>query len=279
MGKFIFLLSKTRKISGFLSLAAACMMLAACPDPVIPPNYRVSLPPIPQKWIETFGQPFWRLEWFDQEGRFCRFEGPEAALPAIAIPQDRSNPVLAWPYWPARGVSPGLFYPAGGIFPYDAEGGSRLRLSWEGGVDARLYLDLAAAVMAAVAIATPDMEAAVKRRPERFDWPRFRELLARGDIPEAVREDPWRADWGDIARRIAASGFDRRRIKDRDRKPLSVVVPAPGPWIPTSAFGPVQDWAAGTELILEAGENVETYFSKTGMLRYTQETWAWIPLP
>jgi hypothetical protein len=164
--------------------------------------------------------------------------------------------------------------PAGAIFPFDAEGAS-IRLSWPGGVDAWVYREMARAF--AERASYPD-DTAVNpvRRPEFFDWPRFRELLAGQDINSEIRQDPWLADWQSICRKTAASGFDRRRIVPMKTEELVVPVSS-GPWIGTSPFMAPVNAENGTDLRLKAGDTVDTYFSQTGMLRVTKGLWMFIP--
>jgi hypothetical protein len=179
--------------------------------------------------------------------------------------------------------------PAGAVFPYDAAG-SHIRLSWEAGVEAAFYLDLAAAAERAgwggaatdgdSSGETGDGVSAMPhplRHPRYFDWPRFRDLLRGDAIPPEIRADPWCADWRSIAARTVQSGFDRRRIKPVEREPLKVTIPGEGPWIGNSPFAEIQHWEAGETVELEAADAVEFRVSPQGLLRYRKGVWIWIP--
>jgi hypothetical protein len=232
-------------------------ILFSCREPVIPASYRLVLPALPPAWEAILGPPHWRVEWFGPDGRLCSGEGQAADLPEADLPAEWASPVLAYPFWPDRGLAPGRMRPAGAIAPFDAEGG-RLRLTWEAGPEAWFYRALVSAAT----------EAAAGRRPEHFDWPRFRNLLRSGDIPSAVRDDPWLAGWDTIAEKTVQSGFDRRRIQARSREPLTVTVPWPGPWAGSSPFAEIRLWEAGETVTLEAAAEAETLVSPGGMLRY-----------
>jgi hypothetical protein len=164
-------------------------------------------------------------------------------------------------------ILPGAMKSAGAIFPFDAAGGV-VRLSWEGGVSAEFYLALARAQVSGE-------NDAGKRRPEWFDWPRFRQLLKDGDIPEELREDPWLADWDAAAAKTVESGWDRRRIKATEYTPLMVTIPADGPWFAASPFAPVRYWKAGERAELPASEIPAIILSPAGYLKYTKSDYIW----
>jgi hypothetical protein len=155
--------------------------------------------------------------------------------------------------------------PAGAVAPFDIEGGLLL-LTWEAGPEAWFYRALAAAYNAAE-LSTD----AAGRRPDRFDWPRFRSLLRSGDIPPEIRDDPWLAGWDSIAEKTVQSGFDRRRIQARPGTPLTVNVPWPGPWAGSSPFAEVLLWEAGETVTVEAPAEAETLVSSGGILRYNSK--------
>jgi hypothetical protein len=160
-----------------------------------------------------------------------------------------------------------MMKPSGAIFPWDVSGGD-LRLSWEGGVEAVFWKELAEAEKSS--------EATGKRLPWYLDWPRFRELLQNGDIPEDVREDPWLADWKDIGERTVQSGFDRRRIKSRTF--AGVLIPGlSGLWIQSSPFAPSLD--AGTEgpLLVQTTAAPDTWVSGTQILKCSSSGWVLVP--
>jgi hypothetical protein len=239
----------------------------ACRDPVIPQSYRLILPAVPPAWEEILGPPRWRVEWFGPDGRLRYGEGPAAALPETDLLVEWASPVLAYPFWPDRGLAPGYMRPAGAIAPFDVQDGS-LRLTWEAGPEAWFYRALASAPAALTASGNGLSEAAAGRHPGRFDWPRFRDLLRNGSIPREVQDDPWLAEWDAVAEKTVQSGFDRRRIKARSRAPLTVIVPWPGPWAGSSPFAEVRLWEAGETVTVEASEETDTLVSPGGMLRY-----------
>jgi hypothetical protein len=232
-------------------------------------TYRVVLPPVPDEWAAVLGVSNWVLEWVDATGRQQtrviaggNNGGGEVAA-EIEVLQEWASPGVAYPYWPERGVMPEVMRPAGAIFPFDADG-KRVALSWLGGVEAEVYFELAKAA---------GKEAV--RQPQYFDWPRFKALLQSGDVPEAVRSDPWLADWGDICGKTVQSGFDRRRIVAAKREEAAIRaselgIPdekAGGPWIGASPFAkPIM----GDPLVLGVNVSVDTYFSAVGMLRVTK---------
>jgi hypothetical protein len=150
--------------------------------------------------------------------------------------------------------------PAGAIAPFDVEGGS-LTLSWEAGAEAYFYRALAAAYKAAGLSSSS--------RPERFDWPRFRLLMASAAVPKELREDPWLTDWKAAAEQTARSGFDRRRIRARSSKMLTVKIPWPGPWTGSSPFTKARLLEAGGAAELEAGAETDIMVSKDGILKYS----------
>ena len=97
------------------------------------------------------------------------------------------------------------------------------------------------------------------------------------DIPEAIRRDPWLADWRSIAESTVRSGFNRQRIKEPAREDLLVTIPQEGPWIGTSPFAEQKDWEAGTSLILKVTDSVDTYIAPGGLLRVSRGAWIWLP--
>jgi hypothetical protein len=140
-------------------------------------------------------------------------------------------------------------------------------------VEAVFYREMAASRGALAG----DKPGADKRRPELFDWPRFRELWAGAELNPEIREDPWLADWPVLARRTLESGFDRRRISPKTRKTLGLSMPPGETWITPSPFAPARSWQEGEWVELEADLEVETLLSPQGMLRYTRDAWIWRP--
>jgi hypothetical protein len=177
---------------------------------------------------------------------------------------------------------PGVFRPAGAVFPFDAEGarGGRITLSWRGGVDALFYRELAsaAAALALAAPETPDSPVNPERAPQNFDWPRFRELFEGTDLPEDVRNDPWAADWNVIAQATVQKGFDRRRITGETK--TDVRIPVPGIlWIGVSPFAQPVKPDTGEAPVFPVGASGSTWVSSAGILRCTVRDWILIPWP
>ena len=180
-----------------------------------------------------------------------------------------STPVLAWPFWPERGLLPGMMRPAGALFPWDACG-QKISVSWQGGVHALFWKELALAERPSA----PASAAEARRLPWYFDWPRFADLLESENISQAVREDPWLADWKSIAGRTIQSGFDRRRIASRAFTELAVPGLG-GRWIGSSPFAPPLDAPDGGPLRLRVSEAAETWVSPGGILKASSAGWVW----
>jgi hypothetical protein len=258
---------KVRFVRRALLPVTLALILFACRDPAIPPSCRLVLPALPPAWETILGPPRWRVEWFDRDGLLRTGEGTAAALPKTDLPEEWSSPVLAYPFWPERGLAPGYMRPAGAVAPFDIDGG-RLRLTWKAGPEAWFYRALAAAYKTAGAGLSVS---AAGRRPDCFDWPRFRSLLESGDIPPEIRADPWLAEWDAVAEKTVQSGFDRRRIQVRSSESLTASVPWPGPWAGTSPFTEVRQWEAGETVTIEAVPEAGTLVSPGGMLRYNRD--------
>ncbi|MDR1248291.1 MAG: hypothetical protein LBK63_03215 [Treponema sp.] len=266
-----------KAITGF-SFFLFFLVLGACDRAAIKSEYALDFPPLPAAWQEMLGDARWRLIWTDDQGVAQTMEtGGEAA---ISVVSEWATPALAFPYWPGRGILPGEMRPAGAIFPFDVRG-DRLQLSWRGGAEAWFYRELAAARNAALVEAgtgggTAAAGAALdKRRPEYFDWPRFRSLLDSDAIPAAVREDPWKADWREVAIRTVQSGFDRRRISGQTTKEL--LAPGSelgdGPLAGPSPFARPLLPEPGLGYRFAVTNRSDTYVSADGILRVSGKTW------
>ena len=265
-GKNAFPCSIASMKSKYLSLIVIfVVLLAACSDSPRPSSYRPYMPVIPSHWQEILGEPHWRLQWIGEEGAWKDWEGPPGAKPPSFSPvAEWTTPILAWPFWPEAGLAPGIMRPGGAFFPWDASG-DKLTLSWEGGIEAVFWKELASAERTS--------EASQGRFPWYFDWPRFRGLLESGDIPEEVRSDPWLVDWKEVAGKTVESGFDRRRIVSR--RFTEVAVPGLGGfWVSVSPFMPPLDAPPGGPLLLMAASTPDTWVSSTGVLRCS--TFGWV---
>ena len=254
----------------FFTGAAFLALLAACDNGPIRPSYLPLLPELPAHWEEFLGEPHWRLEWVDGDGLWLERDiSPGEAAPGISLIQEWATPVLAWPYWPGRGLLPGMMRPAGAIFPWDAYG-RKLGVSWRGGVHALFWKELSQAERPSA----PATASEARRLPWYFDWPRFAELLESETTPQAVRDDPWLADWKSIAGRTVQSGFDRRRIASRAFTELAVPGLG-GRWIGSSPFAPPLDAPDGGPLRLKVSEAAETWVSPSGVLKASSAGWVW----
>ncbi|MDR2796906.1 MAG: hypothetical protein LBB80_01015, partial [Treponema sp.] len=258
---------QSRKQVYRFTLVLLIFCLSACENRLFSPSYQVEFPALPLTWQGILGPPHWRVTWIGPEGTWETVETDQRLLP-MRLLSEWTTPVIAYPYWPEQGIAPDIMRPSGGLFPFDCEN-DRIRLSWRGGVEALVYLELAAHAEAP-AKGTP-------RLPHYFNWPRFRALLDGPSLPEGVQQDLWSVDWKGICLKIAQSGFDRRRIVPQSREELLVPVSYGGPWIGTSPFGEPVYQEAGTVLHLPVSRNGDTYLSPEGMLRCTQEAWMWIP--
>ncbi|MDR0636108.1 MAG: hypothetical protein LBF87_03420 [Treponema sp.] len=225
--------------------------------------YEIEFPAMPEAWRELLGEPRWRVEWISPQGAESLESSGNA--PTLALIEAWTNPIIAYPFWLEQGLGPGMMKPAGALFPFDVEG-KRIRLSWQGGIEALVYRELASAALLA------NKES---RQPFYFNWPRFRELLADPSLNEEARSDPWLVDWKTFCLKTAQSGFDKRRIAPRETEPLLVPLNAETYWIGSSPFAPPFIQASGESLRLEVSCAIDTYVCAEGMLRCTQGAWIW----
>jgi hypothetical protein len=258
------------------------LFLAAggCGNPAIGGEYVLTFPDLPAAWQELLGSARWRLLWTDERGVLQTLETDGDA--AVSVPAEWATAALAFPYWPGRGILPGEMRPAGAIIPFDIRG-DRLQLSWRAGAEAWFYRELAAARNVALAEAEAggdqaSLTAALdKRRPEYFDWPRFRSLLDGDALPAAVREDPWSVDWQDLAARTVQSGFDRRRIVERQTEQLTAPRAAlgEGPFAGPSPFAKPLLPSPDLGYCFAVTSRPDTYVSAGGILRVSRKTWVY----
>ena len=229
-------------------------------------RYVLELPELPDAWRSMLGSPHWRIEWFDGEGRKRSAVLAGGAGLDVSVPGTFANPVLALPFWPEKGIDHGVFRPAGAIFPFDVSGG-RLVLSWRGGIDAAMFLELARAAGSAENAAPHPT-----RLPWNFNWPRFRLLFEDPALNADVRADPWLVDWPGVAARTVQSGFDRRRLVPEAVVALELPL-GHGPWIGTSPFAAPLVFAATPVFPVRPG--ADTWVSAEGLLRANTEAWIW----
>jgi len=249
----------------------AGFFLHGCGEDLLDSRYTLELPELPPAWEAMLGSPYWRVEWLNAGGRKESATVRGNGKVEISLPPTWVSAVSAAPFWPDRGLGPGIFRPAGAIFPFDASG-KKLALSWQGGVDANLYWEFVKACSEAAAYGEAGKESV--RLPWNFNWPRFRLLFDDPTLNADVRADPWLADWSGIAAKIVQSGFDKRRLVPEARSNLEVPV-GPGPWIGASPFAAPLFFEAVP--VFPVRSTADTWVSSEGILRC--KTKAWILLP
>jgi len=265
-----------RSFIGFLVLILALLSLpTGCEDVQrIRSSYKPVLPTLPEGWSDVLGDAHWRVEWIGEGGTRHELEVKQGAeVPPLFLIQTWTTPVLAWPFWPELGLGPGIMRPCGALFPWDTYG-KDLLLSWEGGVDAVFWKELAGVKRedgSARAESAKD-----ERFPWLFDWPRFREIMRAEDIGDAVRKDPWVVDWKEVGRKTVESGFDRRRIKAMKYTEVEIILPA-GRWLNSSPFAPVLEIPSGGRLTLEVTDAVGVWVSSRGILKVSTSGWIFRP--
>ena len=255
------------KVKFLLGFLCVLVFFTACDNGPIRSSYNPVLPDLPIHWEEHLGRAHWRIEWLDEKMQWREMYLTPAARPlGLSLMQEWSSPVLAWPYWPSRKLLPGMMRPAGAVFPWDVSA-DKLNLSWSIGVEALLWKELLAAERSS--------QASQGRLPWYLDWPRFRELLSAGNIPENVRLDPWLPDWKSIAQRTVTSGFDRRRIVSRTFTDLAIPELG-GLWIGSSPFAPVINADPEGSLTIKVTSEADTWISAEGLLRASSSGWVFV---
>ena len=227
-------------------------------------GYTLILPETPQAWEQLLGEPHWRIEWLAPNGKRQQKDIPPLKSTEVEIPVTWANAVTAYPWWPNHNLIPGLFKPAGALFPHDVSG-SRLRLTWEGGIDAVFYFELALANSENIA-----------KIPSNFDWLRFRELFKTGVLSEAVCNDPWLVDWRNVAERTISGNFDRRRLVPQSTEPADIPLSARR-WYGSSPFAEPLIFADGEPLVFQAHSGINVWISNEGILRFNGKAWFFTP--
>jgi hypothetical protein len=253
--------------------------LFGCGESLVDTRYKLELPELPATWETMLDRPHWRVEWVNDKGRKEIKIIPERGSLEIDLPPTIASAVSAFPFWPEMGINPGIFKPAGAIFPFDVSGKS-LVLSWRGGVDAALYwefLKVASRTGFEEDTTPPEVDiplgaerAVVPRLPWNFDWPRFRQLFDDSSLNVEILADPWLADWHSIASKIVQSGFDKRRLVPKARNSLHIPV-GQGPWIGTSPFASPLYFETNPVFLVSA--TADTWISSEGLLRCNTEAW------
>jgi hypothetical protein len=260
----------------------AALLLNSC-ESVNPDSYTFVLPnfaelsliedgaPCGDAWPLLLGSPCWHLEWTDSGGNFMQVEiskGSSALLDGLTVLQEQPSAIIAYPYWPDKKIMRGVVKPAGAIFPYDSIG-AKIYITWQGGIDANFYREI-------------NNTQNEKRLAYKFDWVRFRKLFSENTLSVDVCADPWLADWHQIAERTAASGFDKRRIKNAQLKTRYVVVPEDGPWLSCSPFAKAKIWQKDDLVKIEVRENsagsadIENYFCPLGTIHINNKIYTWL---
>ncbi len=253
------------------ALFVVSLQFVCCKD-FIPSGYTLTLPQVPQAWLELLGEPCWRLEWLDKDGkrRGLSVLSEEAEKIEVDIPLTWANPVTAFPYWSEHNLSAGLFKPAGAIYPFDVSE-DRLCLSWEAGADSVFYWELARAYGIA------DNNKNKANIPANFDWQRFRELFTAEMLNEAVCKDRWLVDWRSAAEKTAGSDFDRRRFIPQAAEnvtiPLDGLADAECLWYGASPFASPLLFEEGGGAVFPVYSGVNVWVSAEGILRVSGKTW------
>ncbi|MCL2042806.1 MAG: hypothetical protein FWG89_01565 [Treponema sp.] len=248
----------------FILIFCAALLAHNCGEAPVDSRYYLVLPELPDSWETVLGSPHWQLEWISDSGnKETRIVQGDARSLEVTLPQTWASPVVAMPFWPEKSINTGLFKPAGAIFPHDVSG-KTLVLSWQGGVDASLFWEFAAAY------GRTGQVSATPRLPHNFNWPRFRALFDDPALNGEVRADPWLADWSSIAERTVQSGFDRRRLVPEARSSISVPVTS-GPWVGTSPFA-APLFFEGIP-VFPVRQTADTWVSFEGIIRCSSETW------
>ena len=243
----------------------ALFVLVCCDSGIFHSEYVLVLPKPPEAWSSLLGRPHWRVEWQNPDGDKQIKDFRPAGQIGVSLPQTWPNAVCAWPFWPEKSITPGLFKPAGALFPYDVSD-DRLVLSWEAGTDAVFYWELALADRQGARPST------VPRLPCFFNWPRFRELFKTGIINENVIRDPWLADWKSIAEKTVMSGFDRRRLVPAPSQGMVIPVSS-GSWYGSSPFAAPLCFAEGETPVFPVQVQTEVWVCGEGILRCNQSAW------
>jgi hypothetical protein len=231
-------------------------LLLSCRWGLVKEAGRPEFPPLPGAWDEILGASHWRLEWVSPRGGWETLDLSGGEEPELSFYSGAATAVIARPYWPEKGIEPGLARPAGAILPYDLRDG-KIDLSWRGGVEAVFYRDLAAGALGG------------QRFPWHFNWPWFRELLEEEELRKTLGEDLWRIDWETVTGKTLERGFNRRYLSPGPGTPAAI--PGhPGRWAPASPFAPLLEAEPGEPLLVTLGAGVETWFSAGGFLRVSQ---------
>jgi len=250
------------------------LQFVCCGDS-FPSRYVTVLPDVPDAWVSLLGEPHWRLEWLDTDGREQITDISPGNSTVIELPTTWTSPVTAWPYWPDRNLIHGQIKPAGALFPFDAEG-EQIRLSWKAGPDAVFYRELAAAVLQAKQAGQDEQTEKVNAKlPAYFDWHRFRFLFQLETIDQAVREDPWLVDWRSVAEKTVSSSFNQSRLVPEAAKSISFPVPV-GHWYGASPFAEPLFFEEGETPVFPVRPGINVWICAEGILRFTEKAYVFV---
>jgi len=249
----------------FTTVFILVLQLACCGDR-FSSVYKIEMPQTPEPWVSILGEPHWKVEFFDPEGKKQSKDVLPGQSTEIKLPITWTNPVTAWPYWPEHNLIPTLFKPAGGLFPFDVSG-DHLKLSWEAGPDTVFYWELVFA-----------NNQNAKKVPANFDWLRFRELFKSDALSDAVVKDPWLINWPYIAEKTITSNFDRRRLVPQAKVSEKIQVSL-GPWYGTSPFAQSLSFPKGETPVFPVHSGINLWISAEGILRVSGKTWVFTAKP
>ncbi len=103
-------------------------------------NLRLILPDLPDPRLSRGGQLSFVVRYPGRDGSVETVElEPGAKTLAVSLPKMMNTPVLAYP---VLGWEEGYLLPCGAVFPLDLNGKQELRLSWERGFQADLFMTL-----------------------------------------------------------------------------------------------------------------------------------------
>jgi hypothetical protein len=257
------------KASFFLLFTFISMIISwtiSCGSKPIPGLYTMQFPSSPNLRMELLSESHWMLEYYDSKGNFRQKEAAPGSLTKIDILMEWPSALLAWPYWPEKSLSIGHFYPAGALFPLDASGDTII-LSWKAGAEAYFFREMEKA---------QELNSGTNRVPMYFDWKRFRALLRGHDNPE-LRNDPWLADWKDIAQKTVRSGFRQSYIQTEKRTSTDIIIPHDGPWLSASPFRPPEFWETNDMVSLLLSPRPELLVCPGGKLNASSKIRLWVP--
>ena len=254
----------------YFLLPILAVLSASCGGSPLPESYLVKFPVVPSLWTEVLGENQWRLDYYDSQGIFRQAEiaGNSASGAAIDILKEWPNPVLAWPYWPEKDILAGLFYPAGAMYPFDSAGGA-IALRWEAGAEAYFYRELDKA---------QELNTGTNRKPAYFDWKRFRSFFGE-ETAEELRNDPWLANWKDIAEKTVRSGFRKSYVRVENRTAKEITIPHAGPWLCASPFKKPEIWEKEEIVIFPVSSRPEILVCPDGRLNVSTNSELWMPFP